>query len=470
MESGVSVKKMEKPHYMNIVYFAAKVLFAMLTLCELYYFSAFLTDSALLSAGLVAVILSVTSTVDLIVSFFLGTIMEIIHLPWGKYRSWLLICPPLVTITHIFMFSKIGSNDTVSAVIIVAGFIISHLFWSIGEAALNAMPLVMTDDLQQRAGLSVWGGRGSMANTLIFGFLAAPLIGFFNRTTGSSVLGYCLTGVVFSIIYWIGFWWLYHETKDCEETSKDVANSSKKRETNLLPAVKSVFTNRHLIAMIIDIACTFCYMILQSSSMYYFFTYALGGGSLFGYMGMFISSISIVKLVGSILVPWYLKIFKGNKRYVYLLGFIGYAIFSLIAYVINASPVVTLALILIGHFFGCTSLAMQLGLFQDCAVYSEYKSGKDVKGFVMALMNMPVKIGILIKNSLISSTLVGIGYSAVATDTSAYGPAFYKLFLFTPAIICIIAVVANLVLYGLNEEKVKEMQAEIKARKVAKAA
>lgn len=465
MDTKLEVKRMEKPGYMNFVYFIAKVLFAMLTLCELYYFSAFLTDSALLAAGLVAVILSITSTVDLIMSFFLGAIMEVIRLPWGKYRSWLLICPPIVTATHMLMFSKIGSNDTVSAVIIVIGFIVSHLFWSIGEAALNAMPLVMTDDLKQRADLSVWGGRGSMANTLIFGFLAPPLLTLFNNVTGSSVWAYCLTGVVFSLIYWFGFWWLYRATEGCEETFKDTPKESRKRETDLVTAVKSVLTNRHLIGMIIDIACTFCYMILQSSTMYYFFTYALGGGSLFAYMGIYISSISIVKLVGSILVPWYLKIFKGSKRAVYLLGFTGYAIFSLIAYVLNPAPIATLVLVLIGHFFGCTSLAMQLGLFQDCAVYSEYKSGKDVKGFVMALMNMPVKIGILVKNSIISSTLVRIGYSAVATDTSAYGPAFNRLFLFTPALICIIAVVVNLVLYGLNEEKVSEMQAEINARK-----
>lgn len=61
-------------------------------------------------------------------------------------------------------------------------------------------------------------------------------------------------------------------------------------------------------------------------------------------------------------------------------------------------------------------MAMQLGLYFDCATDSKWTTGKDVKGFIMALTVMPIKIGIVIKNFIRSAVLV------TTADISAYGP------------------------------------------------
>lgn len=459
-----AIKKIKKPSYMNVVYGVSKLLFAMMTCIELYYFSAFLTDAAMIATAIAAMVLSVTGIIDFIISLFLGVIIETVKLPWGKYRSWLLIAPPIVTVTLLLMFSKVSSNDMVSAVVIIIGFVVSHIFWSLGEAAWNAMPLAMTDDLDQRASLSLWGGRGSMGNTLLFGLIAVPIMTVFKNLTGSAIWGYALLGVVLGILYWIGFWWLFFTTKGCEETAADNPKGERPK-SNLGTAFKGSFTNCHLLVTMLGVACTYCYMIMVSSTMYYFFTYSLGGGGIMAFMGTFVTMISLMRLVGSILVPLYLKWFKGKKRSVYVMSFICYALFSVLAYILNLAPIPTLVLVLIGTFFGCGNLAMQLGLFMDCAVYSEYTSGKEFKGFVMALMPFCVKLGITVKNFIVSGILVNINYSATATDTSAYGPAFRFAFLIVPSIICVVYVVVNLLVYRLDEKKVAEMQIEIDARK-----
>lgn len=185
------------------------------------------------------------------------------------------------------------------------------------------------------------------------------------------------------------------------------------------------------------------------------------------FMGTFVSLNSVARLGGSVLVPFYLKLFGGNKRKVYLSGFIAVAVCSLLAYILPLPPVGTIVVILIGHFLGAGILAMQLGLYMDCAVYSEYKTGKDVKGFVMTLTVLPVKLGITVKNFIVSAALVSIGYSATATDTSSYAASFNSIFLLIPAVVCALAVVVHLIGYHLNEEKVAQMQSEIETRKAA---
>lgn len=465
----MAVKKMQKPMYMNIVYCIAKLLFAMLTCCELFYFSAFMTNAALLSAAIVAMVLSVTSAIDFVVSFFLGAILEAVHLPWGKYRSWLLIAPPIVTVFHILMFSKVSDNEMVSAVVIIIGFVLSHLVWSIGEAAWNSMPLAMTDDQDQRAALSVWGGRGSMANTLIFGFIGMPIVMAISGAFGGNmILGYCGLGVVLCILYWVGFWWLFFATKGCEETSADrkAAGKTEKQKSNLGAALKGAVTNPNLIAMMVGVACTYCYAILNSGVTFYLFSYSLGAGAL-AYMGTFISLNSLAKLIGSFLMPLYMKIFKGSKRACYLFGFVALAIMYLIGYLTDLGTFGTMALIMITSFLTAPIMSMQLGLYFDCATYSEWKTGKDVKGFVMSLTVLPIKIGILIKSFIMSAVLVGISYSATAADTSAYGPAFKFAYFLIPVIIAIVAIVVNLLLYRLNETKVAQMQKEIEERKAS---
>lgn len=462
---NTTIKRLKNPNYMCVVYGLGKLLFAMMTCCELYYFSPFLTDSALMSAVLVASIMSITSIVDFVLSFFIGVFLETIRLPWGKYRSWLLVAPPIVTILYFLMFTRVSANDTVSAVVIIIAFIVSHLVWSIGEAAINSMSLVMTDDLDERARLSVWLGRGSMGNTLIFGLVATPIIGFFNNLSGGK-MGFAGLALVMGLLYLVGYWWLFFATAGCEETSRDRKETqSAKPKSNLGPAVKSAFTNRHLLVTMFCIAATFCYMIGQSGSMFHYFTYTFGGNWI-TYMGIFVTLISCGRLVGSLFVPFLLKMCKGNKQLVYVIGFLGIALFDFLPYILNPAPVVAMVLVLIGTLFGACPLALWLGLYQDCAVYSEYKSGKDVKGFIMSLSVMPVKLGITAKSFIISAFLVGINYSATATDTSAYPDTFRALFLLVPAVICLVAAVLHLLIYRLPEKEVVRMQQEIDARKI----
>ena len=97
----------------------AKFMFTLTVLVELYYFSAFLTDNALFQNAIVVMILTATSVLDLVGSFFISVFLSAFNLPWGKIRSWLLIVPPIVVVFYTLSFVRIGSNEVLSAILII---------------------------------------------------------------------------------------------------------------------------------------------------------------------------------------------------------------------------------------------------------------------------------------------------------------------------------------------------------------
>ena len=474
METQTQGLRLPHPLSDSIVACIAKLLFAACTCCELYYFSAYLTDGALFSVGIVALIMSATTVIDFIFSFFLGVFLEAVKMPWGKIRSWLLVCPIVVCIFFPLNFIRIRENEMASAIFIIVTFLIAHVIWNVGEAAVNSIGLVMTDDPDERAQVSLWVGRGGLGNTLLFGVLSAPLISFFTARFPKG--WYAMLALVMSIIYLIGFWLLFFKTSYIMKqkgvsddtrlgTGEETTKEKKKDSTahNLALGFKYAVLNRHLLVTMVCIMVTYGASILQSASMYYFFNYTLGG-SWPAIMSMYISLGSVVRLIASFaLVPALMKAFKGNKKAVYVSGFIGAAICLVIAYLARGAALPCLVISTIAGVFLSTPFTMWIGLYQDCSVFSEWKAKKRIGGFIMGLSVMPIKLGIMIRSFIMSGFLVAMGYSATATDTSSYSSNFATLYLIIPAIMFLGAGIAHALIYKLPESEIKRMQDELDA-------
>ena len=71
-----TLKKLKHPTRDNLVYLLAKFFFSALTSCELYYFSAYLTDVAMLQIGIVGLVLTATSVIDTLFSLINGVVLQ----------------------------------------------------------------------------------------------------------------------------------------------------------------------------------------------------------------------------------------------------------------------------------------------------------------------------------------------------------------------------------------------------------
>ena len=467
METNVQMKKLKNPRVDQFCYFFMKFCFSILTCTELYYFSAFLTDTAMFSLAIIGLIQTATTVIDAIFSFFYGVMMEKIGdlMPWGSVRSWLVVGPPIATIFFIFCFVRVSADEMVSAVVIIVAFIISHVVWSIGECAMNALSVMMTDDMNERAAMSINLGRGTMGSSLVFGYVA----GFFlNTLFVGNPLAYVYMIIIFGILYWVSFILMFIRSRGCEDdkaTKKAKAERAAKvaalssRTATVGMAYKTVFSSKNAIMVMLAIMFGYLWTFLQSGLMFYFFNYSLNNGAI---MGTYMSVRGLIALLGGVFwVPILLKICKGNKKACFLASNFIAAIGMIVPFIVmrgNAMFFVVWSLV-VNSFFGGGGTMMQVGLMGDCGVEATYKTGKEMKSFVVSFMALPLKISLILRSVLITAAIGMTGYVANMEITAKQVNGFYTAYLLWSAIICFLACVFVL-FYKLPEAKVAEMTKE----------
>ncbi|MCR5539202.1 MAG: MFS transporter [Lachnospiraceae bacterium] len=439
-----------------------RFMFTLVACVELYYFSAFLTDNAMFRNAVVVMILSITAVLDLVLSFFISPILSLFHLPWGKIRSWFLVCPPVIAVFYTISFIRFGRNEVFSAVIIIIGFVISHLAWNITEASTSSMSMIATDDPDERVNFGVWLGRGASFAILPFSALATFFLGIFTRINPN--FGFGGVALIMSLFYLIACWLLFvftAYTKKYEKAEEEAAaQKGEKAETalrTLLMGFKYSFSNSHLVITIVSVAVLNFATALMSASTFYVFEYTFAGSEVLG-MGLYITVTGVVKIVGSLtVIPLFMALFKGNKKRVFNVCTLLQGVFSVAAFFSFGSPLLCIVLLLISQYFGSVPLITFLNLYQDCSVYSEYRSGRDVSTFIMGLTIMPVKIGAAVKSIVMSGFLVAIGYTASVSDPTVFAKDFAFLHMLLVGVILIAAGIAHTLVYRLPEEKVHKM-------------
>ena len=430
--------------------------------CELYYFTVFLTDAALLSAGIVGMIMTVTSALDTITTFLNGVILEKVRMPWGKCRSWMLVGPPVFTILTLLMFSRVSSNEMVSAVVIIVGFVVGHVIWTVTESAHAALSVSITDDLNERTALSINAGRGQMGSGLIFGIISVPLIALFSQLTNNSALGYTIFVGVMGVFCCIGYWLLFAATKGCEEITPRGESGVKKPKGPSFGAMLKSVANPSLISLMICSILGNCSMFLTSAVTAYYFTYNLNA---YAFMGVFMTIRSVAALGSSWLTPIMLKIFKGSKKNVTVCCSAINAVYMIALWAIRPNFPVYAAVSVIISFIASSGTMLSMACYNDCAVYSEWKTGQDVKGFIMSMLNIPVKLALLLRSVVVTAVIVSLGYTAGAPVTETILQGFNNAYMLYPAIMGIASMLVMIVGYRMKESRVAEMIQEINARK-----
>ena len=108
---------------------------------------------------------------------------------------------------------------------------------------------------------------------------------------------------------------------------------------------------------------------------------------------------------------------------------------------------------------------MNTALFADTVVYGEWRTGKNIRAFTMALMNLPIKLGVLIRSAVVTAGLLAIGFVANATPTPRVIDGISSIMTFTPAATYAIAAAIFFFGYRIDESRVLKMQEDIAARK-----
>jgi Na+/melibiose symporter-like transporter len=433
--------------------------FALMINMEIFFFAAFLTDFAQFSLLIVGQILWITSFADIICALVAGIILQRVTLKFGgKYRSWLLVGPPIVAPLFILQFSKVG-GDSIAAIIIILGFITSHLIFNVVFAATGSMVGSMSRLPDERTILSSSRAQGMSAAGLIFSATALPMITFFGTRT-NDVVGHTITTAVYTILMILGYWYVYRITAVRNPDGGEAPPVST-AETKLTVAeiIGLVFKNPPLLLLIVAETFRNTCMFIVTSFAFYYFGYVLNNPA---FLSFFILAISVAALLGTFAAAWVgVKIGKRNSYWITLvLATLGFASAKLAGETTWGFTII----FSIGYMLIMVAGSMSTALFADTAIYGEWKTGKSIQGFTMALLTLPIKVGVLLRSGVITIGLMAIGFIANTVPEQNVTDGISSIMIFSPSVACAIAAATFYFGYKIEDKRVLVMQDEIASR------
>lgn len=444
-------------------YGVGDLFFALMVNMEAYFFLVFLTDYARFSLAITGQILSLTSLIDIACALVGGVLLQKVTLKYGgKYRSWFLVGPPLVAPLFILQFTKIGADWTAVG-LVMFGFVASHLLFNVVVSATGAMVGRLSQLPDERTILSTSRAQGMSAAGLILSATAMPMILFFGAHT-NKVAGFTIVVALYALLMILGYLYLYWITAGKDPYDEIPIDASQKRSGQSVKEIVSlVFKNPPL--MFLTLAQIFgstSIFIITALAIYYF-TYVVGQPA---FLSLFILATSVARLVGTLAATWIgVKLGKRNVYWIFVtLAAVGFASGRFL----NETPWGFTFVFCFSSMLAVIAASMNTALFADTVVYGEWKTGRNIRAFTMALMNLSIKVGVLIRSAVITLGLMAIGFVANTTPTPRVIEGISTMMTLGPAAAYAIAATIFFFGYKIDETHVLQMQQEITARKIGK--
>lgn len=430
--------------------------FQLMVNMEVFYFAAFMTDYADLPMSLVGKVLLITSIFDILWVPTAGIILEKSNMKWGKYRSWLFVGPPFAAFFFILQFSKIGSPMT-NAIIVTIGFVVSHLIWNIyyaGHIALNsAMTTVREERIAMGSNRGMFNGLGAIA----FSLIGLPLITYFGKLSPGNghMLTVILTGIVMVVCYYV----LYFLTKDYAYHGT-AASGAPQEKMSIGQMLTQIAVNPPLLGLMLGELGRYLGRFVIFGLAFYYFKYVVTNLAV---LTIFFTGLNVVIFVGAFISNPIAK--RLGERRAYILSVSIFIICLLAIWALPMNYISFMIVMFIAYIGYAMPDALSVPMYSATVDYGEWKTGKNARGFIMSLINFPIKIAIFVRSVIITAVLTGAGYVANMETTPALVAGVKNGITLYPAIIMLIGLLMLTLLYRITPQSLKKMQEEIAARK-----
>ena len=430
--------------------------FVLMSNVETFYFMSFLTGLGGFAPAVAGVISSVCSIVDACLSWIYGGIINGTKaMKWGRYRSWLIVIPWIVPFLYAFMFVRISENTVLSAVIICAAAISSHVAWNFSYVANATLVKVVGKTPEERATLASSRAAWNKIGSMLFSYLGLPfatvLAGIVGEKNQFAAVSFCL-GLIMVVTYFAHF----KMTEGYEEIETETDTKKNVNRVSIGEMFSSLVKNPPLMILMLADLAKWCVNFVTAGAAIYYFRDAMGYP---GLMTIYTLLIAIGGVIGAYAMRAVAK--KLSSRSSMILACIGMGACLILVWMFYASSTAVIALMVLANVFYGIAFASAPALYADTVVYATWKTGKDASGWIMGLQNVPLKIGVFLRGTIIAACLTAVGwYDGIVLEGSARQGMTIALGL-VPGIFCIVAAVLLIVGFKITKEKVEQWQAEI---------
>ena len=425
----------------------------------------YLTDVSLVDAAVVSTIIAISKVFDGVTDLFMGRIVDGTHSKMGKARVWLLrMCIPMAIATVLLFSIPASMTGTIKYVYVFIMYnLVNSVFYTSMFVPYNALIALSTTDGYEHGML----GNISMifqtiANVLMNTFFMTMVLKFAGKSletpySPEAQTGWTIATIVVGIIIVVSAIICVCGTK--ERTAEDVAEGEKpKDDVSAGKALKSLFTNKYWLIMILAMFVIFFIIVMYSAGAIYYCADVLGDYSLYTPVN---NALSIAQFATMFFTPFLMK--KFGKHFTYMVGLIGMALGFLGTGLAGTN--VTLLIIfnvLKGVGLGAAG-GMAFGMVADTLEYGMWKDGFKTVGMGNAAISAAQKLGLGIGQVVFGWVLSMGGYDGAAAAQSASAKAAIS-FLYNWLPVIMIVVTFFIMLFYKLDKQMPQIEADLKER------
>ena len=430
--------------------------FQLLVNMEIFFFAAFLTDYAKIPVAIAGTVLMVTSIIDIVWVPTAGIIIEKSSMRWGRYRSWLLIGPPLAVLFFTLQFLKFG-DPMMNAILISIGFTFSHLIWNIFYAAHVAMNNSLSTVREDRIAMASNRGMFNAAGSIVFSMVGAKCIQLLGGD--NQALGCTLTVIVSGILMTFCYWTIFSLTKEYAYHPKAGDQATAKDKMSVIEMFKQIIINPPLIGLMLAELGRYLGRFIIFGLAFYYFKYVVSN---LGMIAVFFTGLNIVSFFGAMATGPIAK--KIGERNTYIASLSLFIAGLLIVWLFPMNHISFMAVMFVAYLGYGMPDTLGVAMYSATVDYGEWKTGKNARGFIMSLISFPIKAAIFIRSVIITGILVSAGYVADMAPTPELISGIKNGIALVPALFIGVGLIITVILYRITPEKHKQMQEEIAAR------
>ena len=434
--------------------------FVLMSNVETFFFTDFLTSH--FTTAIAGLIGSIFTIIDACLSWIYGGILNGTKAKkWGRYRSWLVLTPWIVPFIYMFQFIRVGGNEGLAAFLIILAAVVSHVIWNIGYVANATLVSVVGKTPEDKATLSSSRATWNNIGGLLWTYAGVKFINYLKTTQlESKGLTYAVAAFFLGITMVVGYFAHFKMTEGYEEIEDEGHSKVAKQNKISIPDMfKSLFQNPQLIILMLADLAKWCVKFVTAASAIYYFRDAAGNVSL---QAHYLLAIALAAMLGAYVVRYWVKVMP--SRTITIISYIGMATFLFLSHMSYANPIMVIVFMTCAQFFYGVAFASSPALYADTVTYTTWKTGKNAAGWIMGLQNLPLKVAIFLRSSIVPAVLAAVGWQSGVVLEGAARQGMTVAFGLVPAIFCAVGAVLLIFCFKITKEVVEKAQKEIDAR------
>lgn len=429
--------------------------------CIALYISYFYTDIFGLKPGHVAIIFAVSRLWDAINDPMMGTICERLQPKKGKYWVYIRWGAIPFGLAAVITYTTPNFSYGMKVVWAVVGYnLLNMLYTFIIQPYISAATL-MTNDQNERTRLQSTRMTLAQAGGVVCAIMLPELSGFLSNYM-SLAQGYMVTTIIMAVIMVIILLWGSSQIVERIPAPKVASNGEK-------AGIKDVF---YLLFCVGPVFVTFILFLgvytmsqVQSTMGAYYINYYANRPDMLSWFSMIMMLFSVI---GVPCVPSLTKRFRKKGTVMLGLGIAGAGCILLYFMPTTAIMGMMAARAITGFGYGVL-MGIVWAVITDPVEYADWKTGKRYTAIVMTLVGLGIKFSMIVGGSLPTAVLEASGYVANQAQNEVTLNAIRMLTTLLPLAAVVVAMVVYGCFYHLDEDKVKQIQAEIAERNAKRA-